>query len=67
MRKTRVPVQEVRRTGNGKYYLVNVDINGYSTEIYIDGNLLVFDECEDAKDYIIDNFVVRRKRERSID
>lgn len=66
MRKGRVETQEVRRGGGGKYYLVNVDQDGNSTEIYVNGVLLTFDDCEDAKDYIEDNLVVRRSRkERS--
>ena len=43
---------EVRRTGDGLYYLVSVDEEGQSTEVYSEGKLVRFETSVEAKDSI---------------
>jgi len=45
---------EVRRTGDGLFYLVSVDEEGNSTEIYSEGKLLSFVFSAEAKEAIKD-------------
>ena len=45
---------EVRRTGDGLFYLVSVDEEGSSKEIYSEGKLMKFASSEEAKEAIKD-------------
>lgn len=45
---------EVRRTGDGLFYLVSVDEEGYSTEVYSEGKLMKFASSVEAKETIKD-------------
>ena len=57
-------IQEVRRAGDGSFYLVSINEEGISKEVYIDGKLLKFEISEEAKDYIKDYNKSTRKRNR---
>lgn len=43
---------EVRRTGDGLFYLVSVDEEGSSTEVYSEGKLMKFASLAEAKKVI---------------
>ncbi len=43
---------EIRKTGDGKFYLVGIDKDGNSKGFYVAGKLLRFDASEDAKLYL---------------
>ena len=43
---------EVRRTGDGFFYLVTINESGDSTEIYSEGKLVRFEDSKEAKEYI---------------
>ena len=43
---------EVRRTGDGLFYLVSVDEEGSSTEVYSEGKLTRFASLAEAKETI---------------
>ena len=45
---------EVRRTGDGLFYLVSVDEEGSSKEIYSEGKLMKFASSAEAKETIED-------------
>ena len=45
---------EVRRTGDGLFYLVSVDEEGSSKEIYSEGKLMKFASSAEAKETIKD-------------
>jgi len=46
--------KEVRRTGDGNFYVVSIDKKGISEEVYVNDKLLKFETSEEAKDYIKD-------------
>jgi len=50
---------EVRRTGDGGFYLVEVDERGISKEIYENGKLHTFDSSDEAKEFIKLNYSPR--------
>lgn len=56
----------VSRTGDGKYYIVNVEDREASKPYYVGGELLTFEFAEDAKAYIIENLsnLITRKLRR---
>ena len=57
----------VRRAGDGGYYLVTLDERGDAQEVYVDGSLVKFDTYEEAKEYIISdriNLTVKTKKRR---
>lgn len=45
-------IYEIRRAGDGVFYLVTVDGDGNSTEMYNNGKLVRFGSSEDAKEYV---------------
>ena len=60
-----VASQEVRRSGDGMFYVVDVDKNGHSTEVYAGDKLLTFTNSLEAKDYVVDNALPRRISKRT--
>jgi len=47
-----MPRYGVRRAGDGNFYIVTMDENGNSHEVYENKKLIKFEASEDAKEYI---------------
>ena len=43
---------EVRRASDGQFYIVSIDENNNSIELYLEGKLIKFESSEEAKEYI---------------
>jgi hypothetical protein len=59
---------EIRRAGDGSYYLVKMDEFGHSTEMYDSkGELLKFDSSQDARDHLYETEVGAKRRRRIVE
>ena len=45
---------EMRKSGDGSFYIVIVDKNGHSSGLYINDELVSFETSGEAKEYLIE-------------
>jgi len=48
-------ILEIRKSGGNHFYLVEIDENDNSKEVYSDGKLVIFDSVEEGEEYIEDS------------